>query len=147
MKSIFDKTTREELIGRIKSIPPNAEAQWGKMNTYQMIKHCMLSEEMFLGKKQFKRLFIGRLFGKMALNGILKDDSAMKQNQPTHPLFKIKETGNAEPEKQKWAALIADYSHFSTPEFVHPFFGKMTKEQVGQFVYKHHDHHLRQFGV
>ena len=145
MKSIFDKTTREDLIERINAITPNAEAQWGKMNPYQMIKHCILSEEMLLGKKKYERLFIGRLFGKMALNGVLKDDSIMKKNLPTHPQFKIKETGNPEPEKQKWANLVKEYSTFSNPNFVHPFFGKMTQEQIGNYVYKHTDHHLRQF--
>jgi len=28
---------------------------------------------------------------------------------------------------------------------MHPFFGKMTKEQVGYLAYKHTDHHLWQF--
>ena len=145
MKSIFDKTTREELISRINSIPPNAEAQWGKMNLYQMMKHCIVSEEMFLGKKQYKRLLIGRLFGKMALKGVLKDDGEMKHNQPTHPQFKIKGTGNPEPEKHKWASLIAGYGTLPDTNFVHPFFGKMTTAQIGTYVYKHTDHHLRQF--
>jgi len=43
--------------------------------------------------------------------------------------------------------LINEYSAYSFPDysFVHPFFGKMTKEQIGYHAYKHIDHHLRQF--
>ena len=37
------------------------------------------------------------------------------------------------------------YEHFNVTGFVHWFFGKMTREQIGQLVYKHTDHHLRQF--
>ena len=36
MKTIFDKTTRDELIYRIDSLNENNTPQWGKMNIYQM---------------------------------------------------------------------------------------------------------------
>lgn len=115
------------------------------MDAYQMLKHCTMSEEMFQGKKQYKRLFIGRLFGGMALKGILKNENPMKQNQPTHPEMKISGTGNFENEKAKWIELLQAYSAFSNHHFIHPFFGKMTQEQIGKYVYKHTDHHLKQF--
>ena len=70
MKTLFDKTTRDELINRINTINENSTAQWGKMNVYQMLKHCTLWQEMILGKKKYKQPFIGRLFGKM--NKMLK---------------------------------------------------------------------------
>lgn len=146
MKTIFDKTIIEELVQRVNMVKANSQSEWGKMNAYQMLKHCTMSEEMFQGKKTYKRLFIGRLFGKMALNGILKDEKPMKQNSPTHPEMKITGTGNFENEKTKWIELLQTYSSFSNPDFVHPFFGRMTKDQIGKYVYKHTDHHLRQFG-
>jgi hypothetical protein len=145
MESIFNQTAVNGLIGRINLLSSDTGAQWGKMDTWQMLKHCTLSEEMFLGKKKYERLFIGRLFGKMALGGILKDEKPMKANQPTHPEFKIKGSGDFEAEKKKWISLLNEYTSFSNSDFVHPFFGKMTREQVGQYVYKHTDHHLRQF--
>jgi hypothetical protein len=37
------------------------------------------------------------------------------------------------------------YANYSNNNFTHWFFGKMTKDQVEYFVYKHTDHHLRQF--
>jgi hypothetical protein len=37
------------------------------------------------------------------------------------------------------------HAHFSDPGLVHPFFGRMTPEQIGYMLYKHTDHHLRQF--
>ena len=60
--------------------------------------------------------------------------------------FKIQEAeGDVLAEKKKWASLINDYEHYSSPEFEHWFFGKITREQLGYLVYKHTDHHLRQF--
>ena len=148
MKSIFDKTTRDELIGRINNLNENSTAQWGKMNISQMIKHCILCEEMYLGKKNYKRAFMGRLFGRMALKNLLKNEKPLQRNAPTSADFKIKGTdGNVSSEKRKWIALVEEYEHFSNDDFVHWFFGRMTKEQVGHFAYKHSDHHLRQFNA
>jgi len=146
MKSVFDKTTRDELTNRIISLNEKNTAQWGKMNIFQMLKHCIQWEEMALGRKKYKQSFIGRLFGKMALKDFVKDETPFKKNVPTVPAFKIKEqSGDVELQKKKWAGLIDDYAHFSNVDFVHPFFGKMNKEQIGYLAYKHTDHHLRQF--
>ncbi len=147
MKTIFDKATRDEVIYRIHSLTDNSTAQWGKMNIYQMVKHCTLFEEWILGKNKpvYKQAFIGRVFGKMALRGLLKDESPMKRNMPTTRDLIIKGNGNVESEKKKWIALIEEYEHYSNPAFIHDFFGKMTVEQIGWLAYKHTDHHLRQF--
>jgi Protein of unknown function (DUF1569) len=144
MKTIFDKVTRDELISRINTLNENSMAQWGKMNVSQMLKHCTQWDEMALGKKKYKQSFIGRLFGKMALKDMMKD-VPIKKNLPTVPSFKIKENTDVVEEKKKWIRLLNEYDHFSNDGFIHPFFGAMTKENTGYMVYKHIDHHLRQF--
>ena len=147
MKSVFDQTVRNELIGRIHSLHENSQRVWGKMNVYQMIRHGAQWDEWIQNNTGTKQALIGRLFGKTALKKVLKDEAPLSRNTPTLPEFKIKETGgNIESAKEKWIALIHAYAHFSAPGFVHPFFGKMTREQVGLMAYKHADHHLRQFG-
>ncbi|MEP7264886.1 MAG: DUF1569 domain-containing protein [Bacteroidota bacterium] len=146
MKTIFDKATREELIARISLLNEINNAQWGSMSVFQMIKHCSLWEEMMLGRKKYKRAFAGYLFGRIALKAVTKDDGPLRKNSPTIPEFKIKESdGDIEIEKNKWIKLIEEYADFSNDALVHPFFGSMTKEQIGYMVYKHTDHHLRQF--
>jgi hypothetical protein len=148
MNSVFDETTRVELKERINQLHENSKAKWGRMNVFQMTKHCVLAEEMFLGKRKYKRVLLGRLLGRMGLKRMLKDERPMQKNAPTSPHFKIKEVeGDLAGEKNKWLSLIDEYSGFSNQHFEHWFFGKMTKEEIGYFVYKHDDHHLRQFGV
>jgi hypothetical protein len=73
--------------------------------------------------------------------------SPIKKNMPTVPSFKIKEEADVAEEKKKWITLIDKYKNLSSDGFIHPFFGAMTKEQTGYLVYKHSDHHLRQFGA
>ena len=55
MKSVFDSSVRQELINRINSLSEQNKAAWGKMNVFQMIKHCTLCEEMLLRKIVIKK--------------------------------------------------------------------------------------------
>src|ERR1700749_2094875 len=106
MKSIFDESTRQKIISRVNSLNADSKAQWGKMNVYQMAKHCTIADEMFLGKTKYKRVFMGRIFGKMGLKNMLKDDAPMMKNAPTSSLFKVTENGDVEGEKKKWVNAL-----------------------------------------
>lgn len=150
MKTIFDKSIREELIGRIKRINQNNKAEWGKMNVFQMLKHNTYWNGWILGNDDhtYKQTFMGKIFGKIALKKMIKDEKPFDKNIPTSDQFKVKElNGDLESEKSRWISLLCEYKNYSNPNFVHDFFGKMSKEQIGVLVYKHTDHHLNQFGV
>ena len=149
MKDIFSTQTINEFKTRINQLTPEAKGQWGKMNVYQMLKHCTENEKMMLREKKLRRLFLGRLFGKMALNSNIKDDKPLSQNSPTHPDLKFTGNGDINELKKLWISLLEKYPTKKSDDydgFVHPFFGKMKSEQVSRFAYKHVNHHLRQFG-
>ncbi len=147
MKSVFDPNVREELINRVNALDLQSSAHWGKMDVFQMMKHCTLHEDMVLGKLKIKRVFIGYLLGPPLLKKILKNDKPFGKNAPTSPLLKTtKESGDINQQKKEWIDRIEQYGNYGDG-FIHPFFGPMTREQVGLFAYKHADHHLRQFGV
>ena len=147
MKSIFDKVIREEFTGRINLLNENSIAQWGSMTVSKMLKHCTQWEEMILGKRIYTQSFLGKLFGRSALKSMIKDDIPLKRNMPTVPSFKIKENCDVASEIKIWIALIKEHDDVLNPGIVHPFFGKITREQLGYLAYKHTDHHLRQFNV
>ncbi len=150
MKTIFDTQVREELIVRINSLNIDHKAQWGKMNLFQMIEHNTYWNGWILGtaKHRYKQDFIGKIFGKIGLKKMIKNEKPFDKNIPTSSQFKVKETnGDIEAGKLKWISLIKTYENYDNPAFIHDFFGKMTKEQIGILAYKHSDHHLRQFGV
>jgi hypothetical protein len=147
MKTALDKTTREELISRINSLSENSTAKWGKMNVHQMVEHNIRWEEMIDGDLPCKRSLVGRLIGQTVLKSFLKGDKQLGHNSPTAPELKVTEIDNDDlaAEKKRWIDFIKRYEDFQNEGFVHPFFGKMTGEQIGYIVYKHCDHHLRQF--
>jgi hypothetical protein len=148
MHTTIDKATRNELIKRISSLTENAPAQWGKMTACQMAKHCRRWEELTNGTLPAKRIFIGRIFGRYILKAVLKDDKPIKRNSPSAPETIIKDTPeDFDAEKARWVELMEYNAVNPIHGFVHPFFGKMTHEQIGQLAYKHIDHHLRQFGI
>jgi len=146
MKTMSDPQARLELINRIQTLNEHSQPQWGKMNVSQMIRHCIQWEEMAAGHKAYKQSLLGKLFGKTALRNMLKDEP-MKKGLPTVPSFK--QTGNTDvtAEKLKWIALLNSYTANTHHDFIHPFFGKVSKEQAALMAYKHTDHHLKQFGV
>jgi hypothetical protein len=145
MKSILDTGTRDEIIRRIQALTENSPRGWGKMNVSQMIRHCRQWDEMALGKKKYKQSLLGRIFGRVALKNFLKDEPVRK-NLPTVSDFKIRGEANVAEEKEKWIQEMRKYQNISPEGFMHPFFGYLNKEQTGRMVYKHADHHLRQFG-
>ena len=85
MKTIFDKTKRDELINRVNSINKNSQSLWGKMNIYQMTRHCTIWNDWVLGKDNFvyKQGYLGKIFGKMALKSNTKDDRPIGKNMPS----------------------------------------------------------------
>ena len=150
MKTIFDKNTRDELVQRINLLSENSIRVWGKMNINQMSKHCTLWNEWVLGKKNFvyKQDFLGKIFGKMALKSNTKDDKPIGKNMPAGKAFTVKENvSDLATYKSIWIEQIKSYENYTNDNFIHDFFGKMTKEQIGIFVFKHNDHHLRQFNL
>jgi hypothetical protein len=49
-------------------------------------------------------------------------------------------------DKDNLLKLISKVSKSNNLE-IHPFFGQLSKNEWGILIYKHLDHHLRQFGV
>lgn len=150
MKTIFDHAARTAIISRINQLTEDHTAQWGKMNVYRMAKHCVIWNNWILGTTPhvYKQELLGKIFGKMGLKSTVGNDKPIKKGVPAGAYLLAKEKeGALEPEKRRWIEQIAAYEHYSNPDFIHDFFGKMTIEDIGILVYKHMDHHLRQFHV
>ena len=147
---VFNASVANELVGRYENITPNLKGGWGKMNAGQMLKHVADNAEMEFGDTYIKRRFIGRIIGRLVVNQIIKDDKPNSKNQPTHPKMVITGAVDFEKEKERVLQLVARLGTIDSSEFenrVHPFFGKMKSKEWSIWIYKHLDHHLRQFGM
>ena len=149
MQTLFDTNTYTEVMERMNKLSSTSTAQWGKMNVAQMLAHCKAAFKVPLSEKKLPRAFVGRLLGWM-IKSKLYNESPWKKSLPTSPDFIIKDERNFEGEKKELVELINRF-YKAGPDgiskYPHPFFGKFTEEQWGMSMYKHIDHHLRQFGV
>jgi Protein of unknown function (DUF1569) len=149
VKNLYETTAYNEIITRMNQLTPSNEKLWGKMNVAQMLAHCKEAFKVPLSEKPLKRLLIGYIFGGIAKKQ-LYSDKPWKQNLPTAPNFKITNERDFNTEKQELQKLIEQFYTLGpdkTGKYLHPFFGRLTKEQWGIGMYKHVDHHLQQFGV
>ena len=149
METLYDKSGADLIIGRINQLTPESTALWGKMTVAQMLAHCQAPLRVAFGDLVLKRGFFGFLFGGMAKKKLLAD-AQFDRNLPTDPNFKIREKKDFEKEKHeliKMVTKIAEKGPTGITSEPHPFFGKMTPEQWDALLWKHLDHHLRQFGV
>ena len=92
-------------------------------------------------------IYIGADHQGFKLKSVLKDDSPLRRNTPSISELKFSGKGDVPTQKSEWIAKIEHYAQVSNLQLIHPFFGKMTTEQIGLMDYKHIDHHLRQFGA
>ncbi len=149
MQSLFDTVTYNGIVERINKLTPTSEKGWGKMNVSQMLAHCKAAFSVPLSEKPMPRSMLGLLLG-WAFKSKLYNESPWKQNLPTSPDFIVKDERNFEKEKRELTDLINKF-YTKGPEqvgrFPHPMFGRFTSTQWGQAMYKHLDHHLKQFGV
>src|SRR3546814_2856133 len=105
MKTVFDKSTQDELAGRVRLLNENCHRKWGKMTIYQMAKHCnnwseWVQETGIYADHVYKQDFFGKLFGKAALKSNVKNDKPMARNMPAgmHVIQRT-EQGDLEEEK------------------------------------------------
>jgi hypothetical protein len=153
VKNLFDQDLVKDMERRILHLRPESRRQWGAMEIAQTLAHCTSGIEMAMGVIRPKRAplpasFIGRLIKPL----VFGDDKPMRRNSPSSP-----ELFAAKPARldfwEERARLIGTVERFASEgpagctRNPHPFFGPLKPQQWAILMYKHLDHHLRQFGA
>lgn len=149
MNTLYEKKSLDEIIIRITRLNPNSQRLWGKMTVDQMLAHCSIGLETALGLKYFPQLMMGKLIGRF-FKSFGVGDRPISKNGPTNPGFIITQTMGFGKEKENLIALAKQFSEGGESKCTsnpHSFFGKLTPAEWGMLMYKHLDHHLKQFGV
>ncbi len=150
MKNLFEAARVEEVKQRIAQLRPNSERQWGKMNVAQAMEHCSRGIEMALGDKTPPRVLIGRLIGGIVKPMALGNDEPMRRNSPTAKQLVVQDERDLGTERTRLCGLIDRFAAAGPAGCTtqpHAFFGRLTPDEWAILMYKHLDHHLRQFGV
>ena len=150
MKNLFDPSDTAEIQRRLATLSAGSQPVWGKMNVGQAMAHCAVGLESATGDRRIKPVFIGKIFGPLVKRLALSDDAPMKKNSPTAREFLVPADSDFASERARLSALIDRFSaggNAACTREPHAFFGRLTPEQWAILMYKHLDHHLRQFGA
>jgi hypothetical protein len=147
--SIFEQATVNQLVERINQLSPITERKWGKMSVNQMLEHQARVFSVALGEEKMKVPFLLKIVGPFLKNSLLSDKD-FGQNGPTPKGYVVADEPNFEEGRTKLIRLLQKYSSEGitvASSRKHDVFGKLTGEEWSTLMYKHTDHHLRQFGV
>ncbi len=149
MKNLFEAARVDEVKERMARLTPESERLWGTMTAAQAVAHCAAALEMAVGDQLPPRLLLGRIIG-----GIVKPlalgNEEMRRNTPTVKNLVVKDDRDLDKERERLCGLIDRFvaaGPAGCTTHPHSFFGRLTPEEWATLMYKHLDHHLRQFGV
>ena len=149
MNNLYEPTKVEEVKKRITQLNTASQRQWGTMDAAQALAHCSAAMEMATGDKLPPRMLLGRLIGGMVKKKVLSGEP-LSRNTPTAKDLVIKDGRDLAREQQRLCGLIDRFATAGPKgctNHPHTFFGPLTPEEWATLMYKHLDHHLRQFGA
>jgi hypothetical protein len=150
MKNLFEAARAKEVKERTAQLRPDSKRLWGKMNPAQALAHCSLGIEWALGDRVPPRMFVGRMVGWIVKPLALRNDEPMRRNSPTAKDLVVQDDRDLSAERERLCGLIDRFTAAGPAgctRHPHSFFGRLTPEEWATLMYKHLDHHLRQFGV
>ena len=150
MTGLFDATTAAQVKDRIARLGTDSVRQWGKMGPAQALAHCSEAMLWAVGDVRPPRLFVGRILGGLIKSKVLAEGNPMRKNSPTIKSLVIADNRDLATEQKRLCALIDRFcmaGPAGCTRHPHSFFGPLTPHQWAALMFKHLDHHLRQFGV
>lgn len=149
MKNLLNIHNRESLIARIQLLSPEAPRRWGTMSAIQVVPHLTDPLRVAIGDRKAEPA--NGLFCKPLVSTFIVWWMPWPKGAPTADKFiqGKKGTPPAEFERDKQALLLAihRFANHSEPFQPSPVFGPLSRRAWGRLMYRHIDHHLRQFGL
>ena len=149
MKNLFENETVDEVIERIDGLEPEAQRQWGRMDVAQMLAHCAAVLDMASGKINPPRMLMGRILGPL-VKPVYINEKPFSPNSPTEKKLVVSDSRDFSREREHLKHCVREFQlggEAKCTRHPHPFFGSLTPAEWSRGMYKHLDHHLRQFGA
>ena len=150
MNNLFEPARIKEVKDRMAQLRPDSKRVWGQMNPAQALEHCSRGIELAVGDRRPPRALMGRIIGRIVKPLALGNDEPMRKNSPTVPGLVVQDERDLGMERERLCGLIDRFAAAGPAGCTthpHSFFGRLTPDEWATLMYKHLDHHLRQFGV
>lgn len=151
MRNTLTPEGKKAIQGRLEKLTPDTPARWGSMKVNQMLAHMNDAHKIALGMKPAEdrsNFYTHRIMFPVAVYLL----PAWPRGEKTAPELDQHRAGTKA--KDFYTELEFLYKMMDILEereesklHPHPMFGKLSKKQWSDLLYKHFDHHLRQFGV
>jgi hypothetical protein len=146
-KTLWDESSRKELIDRLSRLTPDATAKWGKFSVAQMLAH--VASQMRMTKGEIMPARMPSAFRYTPFKQLVVFWLPFPKGVPTAPELLTATIADWDSGIAEVRAYIEEFATYdsSTEWPVHPLFGRMTPRAWGVLGYRHTDHHFRQFGI
>ena len=145
-KTFFNPANFYAIYNRMGLLKLTAKRRWGKMNVVQMVNHLKVATGSAIGMYKLKdeSSFLWRVILKFLALRFLR---RLPRNVRAAEGFKMEMNNVLDFDSEKEQALSVLKKAYATTNtfYIHPLFGKMSREDWGRLIYRHFDHHLRQF--
>lgn len=147
MKSFWEQSAQQELQQRLEQLNAESRGQWGKMTIDQMLSHLADSCRMALGDLPTARK--PGPFHFAPLRKAVIYWLPWPKGAPTAPELIARKPSSVETEKADLKLLLNRLASQSGNQQwpAHPAFGVLSQKDWGALIYRHVDHHCKQFGV
>ena len=152
-QTIFNSSSRDEVILRVKKLGSESRGKWGKLTAAQMIRHLAEACRMAFDEIEVKDRsnWFTRSIAKWLFLKNVKPPGREKGNIKTLPEVDVVAlqlpVADIETERQNYFKMLERMSTTETLSNHHPLFGKMSHADWGYLTYAHADYHLTQFNV
>lgn len=146
LPTIYDHIRREELLARLQRLRPDAAGRWGRMSAPKMVVHLDDACRLASGELQLPRMFVPlRPLVKWVALYVLP----FPRSAPTSRGLLERRPASWDADLARLRDRIAAVREPGPDDTLgeHPLFGRMTARDWGVLLYKHCDHHFRQFGI
>ncbi|MGE0594258.1 MAG: DUF1569 domain-containing protein [Vicinamibacterales bacterium] len=145
MPTIFGPAARASLITRAGALAPEAPRRWGRMDAPLMLAHLTDALRMATGD-----LSIAPRGGPLSwppVRHAIIHWLPFPKGAPTAPELLSRAAADFDEERRQLAVLLERVAAPGHTFGAHPAFGTLSREDWGVLIYRHMDHHLRQFGA
>ena len=147
MKSLWQLEARAAILSRLARLTPDHRAAWGKFTAPLMVAH--LSDGLRMAFGDLPTRSRGLPIRHPPLKQLFIYWIPIPKGLPTAKELIARAPESWETEMESCRSLVDRFGRESPqrqwPD--HPAFGTMNSRRWGVIVYRHIDHHLRQFGV
>jgi len=145
----FDPAVTAQLVARIRTLTQAHAPRWGTMTPARMLAHCCILYDQIEGRHDGGPWVI-RLLARLFAKRKIVSETPFKENLPTPRAAQIQDDRDFAMEQARLLGLIASVHGRGAAGMeghVSPVFGPLTAQEWSNLLWKHLDHHLRQFGV